>query len=272
MGTAHNKNIAPTGTATCFFSLKPFKLIIDRNHSKCKCQSMNISEVKRDAPKPRSGHRIVCNDTNVFSFGGYNPSLNPSDEEDMARDSIWSESKPLFKELWKYNIATKIWTKLNVEDIPDILASNAVVLSGQLLIVYGGTGVPFGANCSNDLFICDLRKDNLKFNLVSASGNSPPPQYGQAIVLVNNYLYTIGGTTGYEYTCDIHRLNVRDGIWEEVYTCTGSDSEPSGRYRHEIAFDENKIYVLGGGTAREAFDFEVGLRIFSESWTRGACE
>lgn len=258
MGTSHNKNSLPTGTVPCSFSLKPFKLIIDSNHSKCRCQNEASSEVKRETPKPRSGHRIVCNESSVFSFGGYNPSLNPSDEEDLASDNIWLESKPLFKELWKYNISTRTWIKLNVDDIPNILASNAVLLSGQLLIVYGGTGVPFGANCSNDLFICDLRKDNnLKFNLVAASGNCPPPQYGQAIVLINNYLYTIGGTTGYEYTCDIHRLNVRDGIWEEVYTCTGADSEPSGRYRHEVAFDERKIYVLGGGTAREAFGFNV---------------
>lgn len=45
-------------------------------------------------------------------------------------------------------------------------------------------------------------------------------------------------------------------VWEKVYVCRGvTDEEPEGRYRHEVAFDGRKIYVLGGGTADEAFDF-----------------
>lgn len=72
-----------------------------------------------------------------------------------------------------------------------------------------------------------------------------------------HYLYTVGGTTGYEYTCDIHRFNLRTGVWEAVYICLGRDLEPCGRYRHEIAFDGNMIYVLGGGTSTDAFGFSV---------------
>lgn len=40
---------------------------------------------------------------------------------------------------------------------------------------------------------------------VKTTGQLPLPQYGQAIVYHNDYLYAIGGTTGYEYTSDIHR-------------------------------------------------------------------
>lgn len=45
-------------------------------------------------------------------------------------------------------------------------------------------------------------------------------------------------------------------IWEAVYICQGqSDYEPEGRYRHEVAFDGQNIYVLGGGTSEDAFGF-----------------
>lgn len=45
-------------------------------------------------------------------------------------------------------------------------------------------------------------------------------------------------------------------MWEAVYICQGqSDYEPEGRYRHEVAFDGKNIYILGGGTADEVFDF-----------------
>jgi hypothetical protein len=94
--------------------------------------------------------------------------------------------------------------------------------------------------------------------LVSVKGSCPPKQYGQALVLDGLYLYTVGGTTGFDYTADIHRLNLRTGIWEEVYICKGSKwREPKGRYRHELAFDGTRIYLLGGGTAEEVYGFQV---------------
>lgn len=59
--------------------------------------------------------------------------------------------------------------------------------------------------------------------------------------------------------------------WESVYIGQGlSDIEPEGRYRHEVAFDGCKIYVLGGGTSDEAFDFfEVPIfDIETRQWTK----
>lgn len=45
-------------------------------------------------------------------------------------------------------------------------------------------------------------------------------------------------------------------LWEAVYICQGKgDYEPAGRYRHEVAFDGKNIYILGGGTSVEVYDF-----------------
>lgn len=247
------------------FTFKPFKLYSgpDLSSSECYYQQENCHYKDIQFPKPRSGHRIVCDESCMYSFGGYNPTLSDADQADLVSANghgpFWSESIPLFKELWKFNISTRTWKRMDVEEMPDILASNAALLSGHVLIVYGGTGVPFGSNCSKDLYICNLNSgsDKLKFDLITTTGNCPLPQYGQAIVLVGHHLYTLGGTTGFEYSCDVHRLNLKTGQWEAVYTCKGTDNEPPGRYRHEVAFDGDRIYVLGGGTSTESYDFQV---------------
>ena len=140
--------------------------------------------------------------------------------------------------------------------MPNELASNAVVLRGSTLVIHGGTGVPFGENCNNNVYICNVNDGEMQ--VIPATGDLPDPQYGQAVVCHGPYLYTVGGTTGLEYTCDIHRFDMKTQVWESVYICAGRDQcEPKGRYRHELAFDGRVIYVLGGGTASEAFGFAV---------------
>lgn len=243
------------------FTFKPFKLDSDIDFSRPNWNNQSNRDIH--SPKPRSGHRIVCDERCMYSFGGYNPSLSDADQADLVSANnigpYWSDSMPLFKELWRYNISTRTWKRMDVEGMPDCLASNAALLSGHILMVYGGTGVPFGSNCSKDLYICNLKNasDKLKFDLITTTGNSPSPQYGQAIVLVGHHLYTVGGTTGFGYSCDVHSLNLKTGRWKARYTCKGIANEPIGRYRHEVAFDGVRIYVLGGGTSTEAYDFQV---------------
>ncbi|KAJ1520222.1 hypothetical protein ONE63_004432 [Megalurothrips usitatus] len=208
-------------------------------------------------PKPRSGHRIVCDSANLYSFGGYNPYISDSDE-DLKDDPAWQECKPLFQELWRFNYATCKWRKLPCHSsMPKELASNAVILDGGILLVYGGTGVPFGFKCSNSLYLCDITKGTEMKPVKPSRGTEPASQYGQALVLNGQWLYTMGGTTGFVYNSDVHRFNLRTQVWEEVYICKGlSSHEPEGRYRHELAFDGRKIYVLGGGTANESYGFQ----------------
>lgn len=59
--------------------------------------------------------------------------------------------------------------------------------------------------------------------------------------------------------------------WEVVYLCNSQgDYEPKGRYRHEVGFDGQNIYVLGGGTNEEAYGFRYIPRfdIKSRTWTK----
>lgn len=134
-------------------------------------------------PQPRSGHRIVCDYVgNVYSIGGYNPNLDIDEV-----DEEWVNSRPLFKELWKYCPTTKIWSqKRTTGGIPEHLASHSAVFFDGNLIVFGGTGVPFGVTSSNVFYYCDL--NTYVWRLIKPTNpsddiNIPPQGYGQGIVL-----------------------------------------------------------------------------------------
>lgn len=139
-----------------------------------------------ERPKARSGHRIACDDRNLYSYGGFNPCV-PDTDPDMRDDETWVSSKPLFKELWRFNLACERWKRLpGQENMPNELASNAVILRGNALMVFGGTGVPFGENCSNQLYVCNV--DDGVMKMVPAKGELPEPQYGQVILVITSAL------------------------------------------------------------------------------------
>ncbi|XP_036331537.1 kelch domain-containing protein 10 homolog [Rhagoletis pomonella] len=206
----------------------------------------------RDYPFARSGHRVVASESHLYTLGGY----NPRNSRTIARGTGM-----LFQELWRYNFATKRWVLLHNpttnRNMPRELASNALIISNNLLISYGGTGYPFGESCSNDCYIYQTQGEKPSVMRIEATGDAPIPQYGPGIVLHEHYLYTIGGTTGYDYSCDVHRLNLRTRVWECVYICRPDIREdPEGRYRHEVVYDGEYIYVLGGGTSHLVYDLQ----------------
>jgi hypothetical protein len=144
------------------------------------------------------------------------------------------------------------------------------------LLVYGGTGSPMGLNMSRSVFAFDLKECSWQ-ELVGDDeehGAVPPALYGQAVLLDGDYLYSLGGTSGYGYFMDVYRLHLPSLRWECLYVARGSADEPpprsgsfcsvrkypqripSCRYRHELCIHNNVIYVLGGGTSFEAFGFQ----------------
>lgn len=51
-------------------------------------------------------------------------------------------------------------------------------------------------------------------------------------------------------------MNTR--TWEHSYQCNENiRDEPPGRYRHEIACDDDYIYIFGGGTQDASFDMDI---------------
>lgn len=110
------------------------------------------------------------------------------------------------------------------------------------------------------------------------------------MVIINGFLYVFGGTTGYIYSTDLHRLDLTTREWihlkpnnppddlpEERYAfmtpecARGSDQARNlfnmtwraicvcHRYRHEIAHDGQRIYILGGGTSWTSYPLDKVL-------------
>ncbi|XP_059843028.1 kelch domain-containing protein 10 isoform X4 [Hypanus sabinus] len=193
------------------------------------------------APPARSGHRCVADNSNLYVFGGYNPDYEESGGPE-------NEAYPLFRELWRYNFASGIWQQVGTEGfMPRELASMSVVLHGNNLLVFGGTGVPFGESSGNDVHVCNINYK--RWALLNCRGEKPNPIYGQAMVIINGYLYIFGGTTGYVYNTDLHRLDLRAREWIQLKPHNPPSDLPEERYRHEIAHDGQRIYILGGGTS-----------------------
>lgn len=231
-----------------------------------KFQTFRIEELEPKSgspiPKARSGHRIASYNGKIYSFGGYNPKIDIGDEE-MLEDPFWEESCPLFKELWEFNISSCTWRKISLEgSIPDQLASHTSVFHPvyrDCLLIYGGTGNPFGSVTSTAIHACNVNTGKFtKLNTLPSQGE-PMALYGQSIALNSDgCLYTFGGTTGFQYFMDVNRIDLTSSepAWERL-NFAADPGEPYPRYRHEIGIYKNNIYLLGGGTSSEVCGFQA---------------
>ncbi|CAH1784192.1 unnamed protein product [Owenia fusiformis] len=199
-------------------------------------------------PAPRSGHRIVVTEDNIWSIGGYNSDLWDIENDDFT-------NYPLFRELWKFNFATRKWKKMTtLGHMPKELASHSAILLGQQLVVYGGTGIPFGVASSNEVYVCNLK--TLRWSKLSTSGDVPLKTYGNSVMLFDEKLCVFGGTTGWQYNAEVHTLDLNTLEWEDLNNMGNNTKEPPGRYRQEVALHKNKLYIFGGGRADESYGFE----------------
>lgn len=107
------------------------------------------------------------------------------------------------------------------------------------MFVMGGSGLPFGHSSGQELYIYNLR--NNTWYHIGCTGRKPRPLYGhvsalslvmgfrknsslfggflmfpQTAVLQDQYLYRFGGTTGWEYNAEVHRLDLRTKEWQLV--------------------------------------------------------
>ena len=57
------------------------------------------------------------------------------------------------------------------------LSSLLAVMHGNNLLVFGGTGIPFGENNGNDVHVCNIHYK--RWNLLNCRGQKPNRIYGQ---------------------------------------------------------------------------------------------
>lgn len=243
-----------------------------------KLQLLHVEEVLPTSeliPKTRSGHRMVADDSgDLYSFGGFNLQV-PVDDTELSHgpsDSTQTNCNTLFQELWKFDWRTRRWRKLKTTgDIPDKLVSHCMCYWRRKIIIYGGTGLPYGRKSSNRLTIYHIEQNRWEqIQPLSEPSCNPQELYGQACVCdqERGELYVIGGTDGSKYNLDVHKFNLYNKKWTPLYRSTGYDpGEPGLRYRHEIALHNNKLFIFGGSTNETFYGFEeVSIGCVFDNW------
>uniref|UniRef100_A0A915HKH7 Kelch domain-containing protein 10 n=1 Tax=Romanomermis culicivorax TaxID=13658 RepID=A0A915HKH7_ROMCU len=208
-------------------------------------ESRSIAELDLSrSPFPRSGHRLLATDDKIYLVGGYNPQVSGGG------------SGSILREIFCFNITTSKWEKLkpHQNNLPDELASHCSELYKNYILIYGGSGYPFGQRNSNKLYCFNLKTN--RFRLVNVEHglhdpDVPEPGYGQATVLDGHNLYVVGGTSGFEYNCDIHKIDLQKSplTWKRLASGNTLDLE---RYRHECVVFRGRLILFGGGKSDEA--------------------
>lgn len=165
------------------------------------------------APPARSGHRCVADNTNLYVFGGYNPDYDESggsENEDypLFRElwrfhfatgtwqqirtegfmptelaSMSGNMKMVFKccFIFALRICQKATGKSGILNLFPLLTTlfvhHIAVLHGNNLLVFGGTGIPFGENNGNDVHVCNVKYK--RWSLLNCRGKKPNRIYGQ---------------------------------------------------------------------------------------------
>ncbi|XP_033648079.1 kelch domain-containing protein 10-like isoform X2 [Asterias rubens] len=218
-------------------------------------------------PCARSGHAAVADDNNLYIFGGYNPDLETLQDYFGRNEEMLF---PLFQEIWRYNFDTNMWSRLQTRGrMPMQLASMSMVLCSNHIMIFGGTGFPFGPTTSNDVWFLNLKTKKWRSIMSQESVMEPVPGYGQAMVVIDEHLYVYGGTTGWDYNSDVHRCHLKTGDWDRLFSWEECLTEkvtsnnmgsigqvPMPRYRHEILTNGKRLYIIGGGTSVQAYPLD----------------
>jgi len=187
-------------------------------------------------PHPRSGHRAIATESDLWIWGGYYPAEGAQPER-------------MFQELWRYNFALRRWTlERTTGDGPmRTLASHSMCLYRNLLLVFGGTGFPFGHHVSNDLFVLDLKRRHWK--RCEILDQKPQQVYGASMILHGDHLYILCGTNSWAYNSNVYDIYLPNLKCQHIGHTFDEIEDPSesGRYRQEAYLYNNKIFLFGGG-------------------------
>lgn len=200
---------------------------------------MSFSEIvpieSSPIPHPRSGHRAVATDSDLWIFGGYHPTAD-------------NDQPCMFNELWRFNYALRQWTlETTTGDRPrETLASCAMCLVGHCAFVFGGTGFPFGVTISNALHILDLKR--LSWRRYEFSEGDLQEVYGASIIQKDEYLYILCGTNRTAYSMRVYQIHLPRRTCTLIGDTTNQmDWFNDGRYRQEVHLHDQQIFVFGGG-------------------------
>ena len=208
-------------------------------------------------PAPRSGHRCCATLDRLFVYGGYDRDNN---------DTVYSE-------ILSFSLISRQWSELSYSRNARLKsASSSMVLYDDNLLIFGGSGFPFGEFNSDDLSLFSLRTGRW-CKLRNDRGNPPMPKYGQSMAINPHSsepkLYIFSGTIGREFVDELHYYDIKSETWHDIW----KEDAPQARYRHEVVVYGDDFYVFGGATYDGVIDLHDiwKFNFTSHSWHRLAC-
>lgn len=192
-------------------------------------------------PAPCSTSTAVVYEQNIYTFGGYKESQDPSIE------NIWYNSVHVL------NTTNHVWTLLNTSGIdkPEERGYHASFIRGdEMIVCFGGsfTSSFFFTGLYNDIWAYNITSNEWRvINYGSIGSNYPEPRFGASITYdpesdqlilfggVNEYYVTLGDTWTYKF---------ENNQWKQWKL----KSNPSPRYNSETAFDPvRRVMIIYGG-------------------------
>ncbi|XP_050426244.1 kelch domain-containing protein 10 homolog [Adelges cooleyi] len=200
----------------------------------------SVSNDIPDLPHTRIDHGIACNDEYLYYYR-YCSYEAPGLEGDLLPNKGC---------LWKFNLVTCQWKNLRSRHLSRVLSYSSIILSGNLIIIYGGTGVRFSNYCPYNIYIGNLlgeyTEEGIVFEEINCTNGIPRIGYGQSIVLNGRYIYTVNGLSGFQREADVYRFDISTKKWEILSDGKGILQDFEEKYKYELAYYNQCIFTFGG--------------------------
>lgn len=197
----------------------------------------------REVPKPRFKHSSVLIGHFMYIFGGFS-----------VQDEIYST---FFDDVWKYNILTREWEQLEVENSILPRMGHSCTSKGNSMFIFGGKDA---INRYQDLQ--ELSFDDNTWRELPCEGDIPEKRSSGTLNCYKNRLYLFGGFDGERDLADLYEYNLDFQLWRKIHL---KNSIP-GRSFHTTTLVDNQIvpYLVVFGGIYE--DFHT-TKVYNDMYT-----
>ena len=166
------------------------------------------------------------------------------------------------------------WVPLRVgSHLPPPRFGHAMCMAGSTAFVFGGRDKSLLTPVRNDFFSFECSP--LAWRAISYDGDGPGTRVSHTMVLLDHYLYVLGGGSGNRSFNDLHRLDLYTMHWELLHT-RGElpGAKPDALIGHSVQWVDPYLVVFAGGDGRkpsnELHTLELATGVWRKIETKGA--
>ena len=203
----------------------------------------------------------------VYMFGG------------VSED--WHDDYINYNDLWKYNVYTQSWTKIDTNEGPSPRYAHTMVMDPieRCIYLYGGAYSfwkdPYGyfTYYKNDFWKFFIENNTWVLINESAEPSLYSGRSGASLIYdyTSNSLYLFGGNSYGDMLNDIWRYDITEREWNPVQNTSLNGTVPEPRHNHGYAFSETtrQLYIYGGMADKDVVlgDFWV-FSVPENIWTK----